>query len=158
MMLLLQRLSNSGIPVWMTCLVTVTAWGCSGAAPASLPSSMVAGKVTLDKEPVISARVRFIPIENTKGFGGFAVTNSRGQYMIDSSGAPGATGLPEGKYKVVIESFRIPEDPNLAAKFKSPEGKPTTVPAIYTKDTSTPLEAIVMSGGGPQDFDLVSKK
>ena len=141
------------ISLTLMCLSALGMAGCGGAAAPSLPSTLVAGVVKLDAEPVVAARVRFIPVDATKGHGGFGVTNARGQYMIESGG-----GLPEGKYKVVIESFRPPEDPNLAAKFASPEGKPTKVPAIYSKDSSTPLEAIVMPGGGAQDFDLVSKK
>lgn len=129
--------------------------GCGKTAPPVLPSTMVTGTVTVDGEPATAAMVKFIPDGNTKGFGGFAVSDERGQYLVESGGT---NGLPEGKYKVVVEGFRPPEDPILAAKFASPSGKPTKIPEVYGVPGRSPLTAIVANGGPPIDFKLDSKK
>lgn len=149
-------LRGARLQAGLVMLVALTA-GCGKEAAPQLPSTLVSGLVTLDGEPVVAAEVRFVPQLGTKGFGGMAVTNSRGQYMIENTAAPGAVGLPEGKYKIVIRTFQPPEDPTLAAKFGNPGGKPTPVPPIYGHEDKTPLEAIVSLGGGALDFALKKK-
>lgn len=129
--------------------------GCGKAAPPMLPSAMVTGTVTLDDEPAVAAMVRFIPEGNTKGFGGFAVSDERGQYLVENAGT---NSLPEGKYKVLVSKFRVPEDPVLAAKFAAPSNSTAKIPRVYGEEARTPLTAIVATGGGPIDFKLDSKK
>ena len=131
--------------------------GCGGPAPAKIPSSLVSGKVTLDGKPAVAAQVRFVPTGTTKGFGGTALTNDEGRYMIEESGAPGAEGLPEGSYKVLIEEFRPPEDPELAAQYKMPTGTPSKIPAMYSAEDRSPFDVMIVSGNAPQDFELKTR-
>lgn len=131
--------------------------GCGGPAPVKIPSSMVSGKVTLDGQPAIAAQIRFVPTGTTKGFGGMALTNEEGRYMIEEPGAPGAEGLPEGSYKVLIEEFRPPEDPELAAQYKLPPGKPSKIPTLYSQEDRSPFDVMIVSGNAPQDFELKTR-
>lgn len=77
--------------VWIALGIT----GCGGTTTVVAPSNMVSGKVTVDGQPAVSVRVRFIPTGETKGFGGFAVSDQRGDYMIESQG--GGDGPARGK-------------------------------------------------------------
>lgn len=143
--------------LWMLLCAGLAA-GCSAssAAPA-IPSAIVTGSVLMDGKPVIGAQVSFVPIESTKGFGGMAVTNETGSFTIDKSGGPGATGLPEGKYRVTVTPIKLPEDPSLAAEFQVPPGAVTSLPKSYSTPENTPLEAMVTPGVGPVTLELSAR-
>lgn len=130
--------------------------GCGQSSAAQpLPGTAVTGVVKLNGKPAIAARLKYIPIEGTKGFGGHAFSDASGQYAIENS--TGSKQLPIGKYKIIVETFRPPEDPDLAAQFPAPDGKPTTIPPIYGSELDTPLTAMVESGAGPIDIELKSR-
>lgn len=147
------RMSCLGL---LMCAGLVAGCSSSAAAPA-IPSAIVTGSVLLDGKPVIGAQVAFVPIENTKGFGGMAVTNEAGSFTIDKSGGPGATGLPEGKYRVTVTPIQLPEDPTLAAEFNVPPGAVTSLPKSYATPENTPLEAMVTPGVGPITLELTAR-
>ena len=119
------------------------------------PGSTVMGVIKLDGKPAVAARLKFIPIETTRGFGGYAFTDAHGQYMVEES--QGANQLPAGKYKVVVETFSPPEDPELAKQFPIPAGTPTKIPAMYSDEGRTPLIALVQTDGAPIDLELMSR-
>lgn len=139
-------------------LILCVVAGCSSSssAPPELPSSIVTGLVSLDGKPVIGAQVVFVPIEDTKGFGGSTITDASGNYTIDKTALPGAAGIPEGKYKVTVAPVHIPEDPTLAAEFNVPPGAVKSLPKSYAAPESSPLETVVVAGGGPVNLELKS--
>jgi hypothetical protein len=130
--------------------------GCARSSAAqALPGVTVAGVVKLNGQPAVAARLKFVPIESTKGFGGHAFSDASGQFLVESS--VGTNQLPVGKYKVVVETFRPPEDPELAAKFPAPAGQPTVIPPVYGDEQQTPLVALIQDDGSSVDLALTSR-
>lgn len=146
------------IPVPLMTTIVMGLPGCGGSsAPPSMPTSVVEGAVLMDDKPVIGAQVSFLPIENTKGFGGMAVSDAQGLFKIDQPGAPGVIGLPEGKYRVTVQTYQPPEDPTLAAEFEVPAGATKSIPAVYAAVERSPLEVMVAIGDQPLKLELNSK-
>lgn len=130
--------------------------GCGQSAAAQpLASAAVMGVITLNGQPANSVLVKFIPIEGTRGYGGNAFSDASGQYVLANS--TGSNQLPIGKYKVTVETFRPPEDPELAAQFPVPAGKPTPVPLRFGSETDTPLTASVESNAAAIDINLKTR-
>ena len=147
-------MSNAWLGLVVLSLPLLAGCGQSSAAQA-LPGSVVMGVIQLDGKPAVAARLRFIPIETTRGYGGHAFTDASGQYMVE--GSAGTNQLPDGTYKVVVETFSPPEDPELAKQFPAPAGKPTRIPAIYGDEGRTPLVAVVATDGAPINLELKSR-
>lgn len=94
--------------------------GCGGvAAPTIPPLHPVTGSVTLNGEPLADAIVTFSPVKNTKGMGGYGVTDSDGAFEIKYSGND-AVGCPEGEYKVLFQKLVMKDGSVLSDK--SPPG------------------------------------
>jgi hypothetical protein len=138
-------------------LVCAGSLGCGGSASAARPNtgSIVVGKVLIDGQPAVAVQLRFIPTDSTPGFGGTAVSNASGEFLVEP--VDGAKTLPEGKYKVTVETFRLPEDPTLAEKYDVPAGQPSVVPHLYADEHKTPLSVVVLSESRPVEFTLRSR-
>ena len=133
--------------------VAVVLWlGCGGKSnlPALVP---VTGKVTLDKKPLAEVAVVFMPIENTRGQGGQALTGPDGSYQLKSRDGRGP-GVPVGLYRVTVSPGTMPTGPDGGAV--SAGG--IMVPSIYISTTQTPLSAKVPEEGGVFDYHLTSSR
>lgn len=157
-MALCQPLNSSSF-LALAALLTGFCLGCGGpSAPPPLEGTDISGLVTLKGEPVAVNQLRFIPISPTKGFGATVFTDAEGRYKIDSSTTPGSNGLPEGNYKVLVEPYKPPEDPELAKKFPAPEGKPTAIPSLFAFEDRSPVQVNVVKGAKTLDIELTTAK
>jgi hypothetical protein len=129
--------------LWLILLVSVVVPGCGGSVPFDIVP--VSGKVTYEDGSLIPASsmlVTFNPIrtgEKSKVAppGGQTNVNVQDGTFSSVSSHRANDGLAVGKHKVVIVSFK-----------KGPQGgsSPSAdVPAIYRKESSTPLEVDVNS-------------
>ncbi len=85
--------------------LTAFALGCGGE---SFPLVPVAGRVTLDGQPLAGAHVAFEPVSATEsreaGPGSYATTDVQGRYeLVSLDGEPGAV---VGQHRVSIRTFR----------------------------------------------------
>jgi len=124
---------------WIVVVVAITSLGC-GAEALSLVE--VRGTITYRGKPVSNATVTFYPQQGPPAFG---VSDSQGQFSLETNGQPGA--VPEmAKVSVVaVEELR-----NLPPSEQNPEGLVETrslIPAKYSLIATTPLEAEVSATG-----------
>lgn len=115
----------------------------------------VAGKVTLDGNPLPNAMVRFIPLGDTPGLGGTGRTDASGRYtLVDAQG--GKTIQP-GEYKVVISKMRRPDGSDPGPDFKPAESDAReSLPPTCSDEKETTLKATVPAGKKDCDFALAS--
>jgi hypothetical protein len=133
------------------CLVLFALPGCGGPkGPKLIPTT---GTVSYNGKALSAARVQFLPIEGTEGVGGTGKTDAEGTYKI--SYRRGGEGLPAGKYKVVI-SKRVMPDGSEPSDDVPPIESPAreTLPARFSSQEGSTLQATVSEGGNPIPFDL----
>ena len=142
-------------------VTTVTMVGCNDGR---LRTEPVRGIVTLDGAPLDGASVTFTPKNPDEGAIGFARTNERGEYLLQTmAGNPDAGTLP-GEYIVTISKYRA-----------VPTGRKVPAPgsgelvddienvlifpgmARYINPDTTPFSATVVRGRNQFDFDLESE-
>jgi len=129
--------------------------GCGSPGP-GIPLTPVAGTVTLDGNPVAEAKVTFVPQVETKGNGGWALTDSTGKYSLKTP--QGAAGVPDGQYKVTVSLRRNPDGTLPKADEPPIESKAReTLPPIYSSESKTTLQAAVSAGSKQFDFALKAK-
>jgi len=129
--------------------------GCGSSGP-GLPLTPVTGTVMLDGVPVAEAKVNFFPQLETKGNGGWGITDASGKYALKTP--QGGTGVPDGAYKVTVSlrrnpdgSLPKPDEPPIESKAKE------TLPAIYSNESKTTLKADVSSSAKQFDWSLKAK-
>jgi hypothetical protein len=122
--------------------------GC-GRSSALVP---IAGRVTLDGQPVPDMIVNFTPLGETAGNGALACTDKEGRFtLLDSRGESGAY---VGEYKVSFyPSLGRSKQTDPALDVVSVPSK-AGLPAIYLDPNQTPLRATVSKGGGTIDLLL----
>jgi hypothetical protein len=129
--------------------------GCGSSQP-SIALVPVSGLVTLDGSPVDQAKVTFVPQLETKGNGGWAITDASGKYTIKTP--QGAVGVPMGDYKVAI-SRRLnpdgsppnPDEPPIESKARE------TLPLGVSDESKTTLKANVSATSKQFDWPLKGK-
>jgi hypothetical protein len=129
--------------------------GCTQSLDAGLPTTSVGGTITLDGIPAIGAQIRFLPLSGTKGFGATATADEHGQFTVSSP--DGLPEVPFGEYKVLVQTYLPPEDPEVAKTVPAPNGKPTVIPRIYGDEGTTPLTALVTYGSKSLALELKSR-
>lgn len=146
---------------WLLCSASIwSASGCGGSAEKAPQLTPVAGKVTLNGEPLAGASVSFIPRDSTKGTGGFGATLADGSYeMMHRSQAK---GVEAGTYVVWFSKFAMPDGSPI------PEGKNATdvgakeslPPELSNPPLDRALHVITVKSGEKNNFnfDLKSKK
>ncbi len=145
---------------WLLAFSAVaTAAGCGGSSqkiPANLVS--VAGQVLLDDKPLSGCNVSFIPRDQTKGQGGFGVTDAEGKFSAVHWS--NNKGIEPGTYTVTFSKIAQPDGSPI------PEGKNAAdVDAremLPKKLTDPNLQhganvVTVTEGGSELDFKLKSK-
>ncbi len=124
--------------------LTCTVLGCGSGAP--FPIKPVSGKVTYSDGSLIRADrivVKFVP-QGVEGVGKDRASAAMGDLNVADGTFAGLTTLKHndgaivGKHKVVVQAFRTGP-----AGVGEPIG---TVPAIYFKEKTTPLEEEVTTG------------
>jgi len=129
--------------------------GCGGAAPVKVPDTVpFSGKVTMDGQPLASAKVTFSPT-GAKGNSAEGVTDEAGEYELRINiGTKEAQGAVPGEYSVCISRVLAPDgspqDPNIPSEIPGRQ----SLPARYSSPDMTELKATIPPGGGQQDFDL----
>jgi len=111
----------------------------------------VAGRVTLDGQPLSSGTVSFMTESGAVATGKIGAD---GAFRMVPFGASG-DGVPAGRYKVVV----CAPDPNALAAMKLPDGPvPSLIPERYNSPDTSGLEFEVKPDSQNQvDFTLKSK-
>jgi len=129
--------------------------GC-GSSQSAIALIPVSGLVTLDGSPVDQAKVTFVPQLETKGNGGWGITDALGKYSIKTP--QGAVGVPEGQYKVAISrrlnpdgSTPNPDEPPIESKARE------TLPFGVSDESKTMLKATVSASAKQFDWPLKGK-
>jgi len=113
----------------------------------------VTGTVTWKGSPLTQAAVRFIPVGDTRGGGGWGSTDEAGQYTLTD--VRGGAGVLPGSYKVVI-SKRVSAQGAVETKPVGPidSAARETLPAYYSSQHETTLTAEVIDGPNTLKFAL----
>ncbi len=130
--------------------------GCSGESSDNLPREAIAGKVTMDSQPLPKGTILFLPEGNQAE----EASSATGEIANGEFSIPRSRGPVPGKYKVSISHTDQPEG-RVKIQLKKPGKKPATgftelIPAKY--NTKTELKAEIPRGGKSDlDFPLQSK-
>jgi len=147
--------------VSLSLLIVVPVIGCSDGR---LRTEPVIGLITLDGEPLADATVRFSPKVEGEGAPGFARTNERGEYRLQTmQGNPDAGTLP-GEYVVTVVKYReVPTGNRETNVFTGEVTEEMTAVLlfpgmqVYADIATTPFSATVVKGRNRFDFDLESQ-
>lgn len=111
----------------------------------------VSGTVTLDGNPVDSARVIFMPTEGSAPRGAIGVSDTEGNYELIYINEK---GCPPGKFKVAITTRGQKYDDQ--GKFVG--AREESIPAKYHNENKTKLTAVIsLDDENVVDFPLKSK-
>jgi hypothetical protein len=140
------------------CTLTTLALGCGRGGP-SVPSNLVAvaGAVMMDGKPLPGASVSFLPREQTKGTGGFAVTDGEGKYEVrHPSNEP---GIEPGTYTVVFSKLAQPDgSPIPPGKDAADVDAREQLPPKFTNPNSPKSQVVTVPAvGGTFPFELKTK-
>lgn len=136
------------------CLIAVCLIGC-GRSPGPQRVA-ISGEVLFGHEPLESGRIRFTPIEDTKGPAAVAIVTD-GIYVFDRENGPVV-----GKNKIQIESlpdpgFDLDDEEAYAEAIRARKGRPVlppeTIPPEYN-ERSNLVATISMDGETELDFEL----
>ncbi len=149
---------NRGFRVIGAAGLVLGAIGCSGDMNSSgAPIVSAHGKITISGKPLDGALVEFIPEGDTKGFGGFGMTDASGAYALTTRFKE--PGVPAGQYKVVVTKAQGTAAADSPDHIIPPTEKDEILSPSYTDRRSTILTAKVPeSGEATVDFDLQSGK
>jgi hypothetical protein len=120
-----------------------------------LPRVRATGRVIAAGQPVGDALIRFIPEGATRGSGGFARTNSEGQFdLTDARGQWG--GIVPGAYRVTVSRLIDAQGVPLPAGKSELDvpGTKQSMPAMIVGADSTPLTCTVPEAGGEVKIEI----
>lgn len=141
--------------------VCLLASGCGGD---KVPA---AGVVLFEGKPVERAIVTFIPADNNPSLPGIrqgsALTNENGEFAVVTGNS---NGVYPGLYKVVISKRELPpgapapkDETDMIGRARAARAMRETLPALYTKESSTPLEIEIPKRGAKDlRFELKSSR
>jgi hypothetical protein len=132
-------------------LLLIALPGCGGP---KLEYAEVAGKVTLDGQPLAGVKVCFYPLSEAPEQLPYAtgLTDEAGVYRLKAqTGEPGAL---VGRNRVVVQ---WPSRDILEAEGRLPPAASQRIPLKYTVVSDSPLEFEVIAGG-PQTIDLALRQ
>jgi len=154
--------------LWLVVLFLSIAVNMSGCSDGRLKTEPVTGVITLDGEPLEGAAVNFSPKEPGQGAIGFARTNEKGEYRLQTMlGNPDAGTLP-GEYAVTISKYilvptgakvrnqcpftgEVSVDDEMTSALLFPGMR------TYASAETTPFSATVVKGRNRFDFELKSR-
>ena len=156
----MKRFTN----ILIASLFTVVLVNVSGCSDGRLNTEPVSGVITLDGVPLAEAMVNFRLKVPGEGAAGFARTNERGEYRLQTmAGRPDAGTLP-GEYAVTVVKYklvptgRMITDNDTGERVEELENV-FIFPgmAVYADVETTPFSATVVRGRNRFDFDLSSQ-
>ncbi len=115
----------------------------------------VKGKLTLEGEPLPGALVRFVPLESKMGYGGSAVTNSQGIFvLVDDRGFSG--GVVPGTYLIAVSKMVKPDGTGLPQKATEDDfkGARETMPSNLVSAENSPLRFTVIESTPDANIDI----
>ena len=129
-------------------LLVGLAVGCGGGSGDRPETGPVAGKVTLDGQPLADATVTFSPDSGRPSSG---VTNANGEYELDYT--VDVKGAKVGSHKVSISTFKAGD---AEGEGSESQAVPEKVPPQYNRETTLTFE-VKPEGHTDANFDLQSK-
>lgn len=131
--------------------------GCRTSSPVEVVP--VRGVVRLKHQPLANAVVTFIPIHETPGQGGQAVTNSAGEFQV--AGHQGEPGLKPGQYRVAVSKLLRADGTEFP--FDSPVSPMDadareSIADAYSDPAATQLSADVQSSMPSLELEVTAKK
>lgn len=132
--------------------------GCQQKQASAVSLAPVAGKVTLNEQPLTEAVLEFIPTGNTKGQGGSATTDDEGRFTVVTPF--GEEGLTAGDYQVVVSKLVLPKGVHFDVppdKTLPPADNPyrESLPAQYSDRMNSKLTVkVAPSGTDKMSFTL----
>ena len=152
----MKRLTSLGL-----LLIAVVIGGCSNG---KIATENVTGTVLLDGTPLAGASVNFHPKTQGQGTPGYAVTNEKGEYILQTLLGNAQAGTVAGDYTVTV-SKKVTEDTKIAEygskEYNTSRGSSQpkeTLPAIYIDPKTTPFSATVQKGNNTYDFEVKMKQ
>lgn len=151
--------AGRSLTVALGATLVLGAAGCGGTQKSAVALVPAYGKVTVDGTPLADAVLEFIPVGETRGQGGIALTDADGLYRAKTNF--GEPGLPAGEYKVVVSKREEPggkyADEDFPPASVGPEGE--TLSASYSDPKKTKLKASVPpSGEANNNFALQASR
>tara|TARA_R100000789_G_scaffold100375_1_gene110180 strand:+ start:29926 stop:30381 length:456 start_codon:yes stop_codon:yes gene_type:complete len=94
---------------FIVCLAVITAVGCSAEKSDNIPELLipVTGTVQMDGKPLGGTAVKFLPQGDTKGKGGYAITDASGNFEAKDYSM--AEGIEPGVYNVTFSKIAMPD-------------------------------------------------
>jgi hypothetical protein len=140
-----------------TALALIT--GCGNGAIATLK---VTGTVTIDGEPLANANINFTPKTEGQGNPGYAITDEKGFYKLQTLLGAAEAGTTPGDYDVYITCVErgeawsaSPGDPSSAPPGGMRPSR-SLIPERYGNTATSGLSAKVEKGNLVHDFPLTS--
>ncbi|MDR0611869.1 MAG: carboxypeptidase-like regulatory domain-containing protein [Planctomycetaceae bacterium] len=138
------------------CFAAVSLMGCSESN--IIDTEAVTGTVTFNGQPLEGASVSFSPKVSGQGTPATGITDTQGNYVLQTPLGAAQAGTSQGEYIVLIRKYTAK---STGQKLKNERGGETEMtqpvnilPEIYADPTKTPLSASVKSGKNTYDFDL----
>jgi len=129
----------------------------------------VKGTVTLDGTPIEGVTIIFMPTSNN-GMGASGMTDSKGNYVVTTGGAPFGTGAVPGEYNVTLSKITNAEQQLTVDEYNALQasGKAHStamnrgthlIPEKYSQPKTSGLEPVVVEQKGTNvfNFNLESK-
>jgi hypothetical protein len=133
--------------------------GCGGTKSDAVatPTFPVQGKVTLDGQPAEGVGLSFVPVQQTKGMGGYAVSKADGTF--EALSMDGQTGIPEGDYAVAALKMTMPDGSPIPPEASAADvGAVNKLPARYGDPSQSPLVIKIQAGPNTEiALDLKSR-
>lgn len=124
-----------------------------------LERAPINGLLTISGQPLASATVQFLPLNDsgTPGLGALGASDANGKFQVTSSRRDDA-GIPPGEYLVIVNRLAEPDGTVIPAdSFQAdhPNARETIPPPYST--TASPLRATVKKEGGDVKVDIPAK-
>lgn len=155
--------------VWKRCLsgavavvFVVVVSGCGGSPGHTLTS--ISGTVTMDDQPLVGARIMFVPTNPDKSAPKEALpassgfTDEQGHYTLATF--QGQSGVVAGDHRVVVSKMTTPDGKPLTADIKDPAllgPIKESIPTKYSDPAASELKANVGFETDEINFTLKSK-
>lgn len=129
----------------------------SGCGDGKLKTYPVTGTVTYKGEPLEGATVGFTPKTEGEGHGGFAITNDKGFYQLQTTRGHVNAGTTPGEYYVTIIKVKMVKTgrftPGYGGERIEEEEAVSLIPEKYCSGAGG-LTATVVKGKNEFNFDL----
>ena len=120
----------------------------SGCSDGKLKTEPVSGTITYKGAPLADATVGFTPKVAGEGNGGFARTNEKGFYQLQTTLGRADAGTTPGEYYVTVLKVEL-----VGTKEDEMKSVPV-IPEKYSSKTKSGLTATVTKGKNEFNFDL----